>query len=446
MANRKMKTYKIAALSLILLGLVGGSCTKSAEPYAAESNQNVAADGPLFLSFHADQEVFSEDENAPRALSYNLKATDEFRLPELTYGSATTAGSTENIPVMAFFRNKTTHQMVHVRLVFNTVKGSKKLFRSFSSIPELNSVVNQSNWNDWYVKMFIGGYPEIIGEGGNWPVHSTSLETNTRVNQVRFVYNNLWDVTPETTNVSIGTHYLTGNSKWTDYPVRPLPMETDWTKVHFTTTTGGNASYPAAGNHIVFKPIGSLLRILFHNRDAAPVRVSSASLHDVTATSTRENAMLLNHILVKLNKNITLKADGTVDQVASVTREEVTDGYVHYHFQNASNGVRGIKEIPSNSKRLFYLWVYPNPSRTGLAQQVIRPTLYLRNSNNPERSEAGTRYFRPSTEQTIQRSKYKDGKAYRIRMNWSSMTTNDVDFVVSNWEAGDDATLAPAAN
>lgn len=435
----KANAYRIAVLGWVLISaLVATSCSKnSTEPVAVPTATEERSE-QLSLSFEAEsQEVLVDDEEA-RALGYELKAGDDFKLPLITFGAATADGAT-SIPVMAFFRNKRTHQMVHVRLIFNTVKGSKKLFRTFSAIPELNAYVNSSNWNDWYVKMFIGGYPEKIG-GVAYPAHSRALETDPTVNQVRFLYNSLWDVTPETTQVTIGD-YLQYN-KWSDFPVRPLPMETDWTQVRFTTSSGGNRSYYRA-NQVVFKPIGSLLRMVFENKDVLPVRFSSVSLYETNTSRSPSDAMLINHLLVKLDRNLSFAADGSVNQAASVTRQEVTDGYIHYHFGN-TNGVRTIKEIPSGGKRLLYLWVYLNPTRTNLTQEVIRPSLYMRDATSPHRPEANTRYYR-SREQTIQRSKYREGKSYRIRMSWNPLGVNDVDFAYADWAAGDNADLSPAA-
>lgn len=432
----KAKVYRIAALVWALFsGLVATGCSKdSTEPVATPTATEEPSE-QLSLSFEAEsQEVVADDEEA-RALGYELKSGDDFKLPLITFGVATADGAT-SIPVMAFFRNKRTHQMVHVRLIFNTVKGSKKLFRTFSAIPELNAHVNSSNWNDWYVKMFIGGYPEKIG-GVPYPEHSRALETDPTVNQVRFVYNNLWDVTPETTQVTIGD-YLQYN-KWSEFPVRPLPMETDWTQVRFTTSTGGNSSYKV--NQVVFKPIGSLLRMVFENKDVLPVRFSSVSLYEANTSRSASDAMLINHLLVKLDRNLSFAADGSVNQAESVTRQEVTDGYIHYHFSN-TNGVRTIKEIPTGGKRLLYLWVYLNPARTNLTQEVIRPSLYIRHANTDHRPEDNTRYYR-SAAQTIQRDKYREGKSYRIRMNWNPMGVNDVDFAYADWAAGDNADLSP---
>lgn len=411
----KTTVHSVVALGMGLLYLLATSCSKeNASPLHEETQQEAKQDKPILIGFEAEQIEIQPGEGDTRALSYEFKSGDEFKLPQISFGAATPEGSRESIPVMAFFRNKTTNKMIHVRLIFDTVKGSNKLYRTFSTIPELSGEVTQSNWNDWYVKMFIGGYPEKT-TGRRWPAHTTSLETDPTVNQVRFVYDSLWDVTPETTKVTIG-EYLTG--KWSGYPVRPLPMETDWTQVRFTTTTGGNPSY--SGNQIVFKPIGSLLRILFENRGTKTASFSSVSLYDVKSYPQRSanDAMLINHMLVKLDKNLTFASDGSVDQAASVTREEVTDGYVHYHFSYI-NGTRTVKEVAPGGKRLLYLWVCPTPTRPSKTSEIIRPSLYKSSSRGIHEYDGVSPCYRSASNLTVQRSKYQDGKSYSIRMTWN---------------------------
>ncbi len=404
-----MKTtgYKIVALGMGLLCLLATSCSKdSASPLNEEAKQEQTQEKSIQIGFGAEQVEFQEDAEYARALGYTF-GTDEFKLPKITFGAA---GDTNDVPVMAFFRNKTTNQMVHVKLMFNTVKGSNKLYRTFSAIPELNSYVNQSNWNDWYVKMFIGGYPEKIGVGGNWPAHSTANETDPTINQVRFVFDSLWDVTPGTTQVTIG-EYLSG--KWDGFPVRPLPMETDWTHVRFTSPTGGNPSYTS--NNVVFKPIGSLLRILFENKASTPASFSSVALYNVQGNPSRSvnDAMLVNHILVKLDQNLAFAADGSVDQAASVTRQEVTDGYIHYHFPDVNRN-RTVKEVAPGGKRLLYLWVLPTPSRPKKTSEIIQPSLYKSAANNHQYD--GTTFYRRASGLTVTRDTYQEGKSYTIRM------------------------------
>ncbi len=428
-----MKIKNIIALTLATVSIVASSCSKNNDP----EPQKKAAQ--VFLSLEAEQVAVvegEEDKKSSRGIGYDL-ANDEFKLPKINFG---TPGA-GNITVMAFFRNVKTQKMVHVKFVFNTIQGSNKLYRTFSSVSKLEGIVDATNWNHWYVKMFIGGYPEKVSSN-QWPNHEKALEEDPDVNQVRFVFDGLWDVTSNTTHINIDDTYLNVDQKWGKYPLRPLPMETEWTKVAFTNVGGAtNPQYSAVMNKVLFKPMGSLLRVAFHNQDILPVSVSGISLYDAAhlPENAPDKAMLVNHMLIKFN-NLQESSAGVVNEEASITREGVTDGFVHYHFPKTGNTAT-IHDINQNEKRVFMLWVHTNPSKPALVNQTIRPTVYLQGSSDHQVAP-GSRYFR-APEMVIPRTKYQPGKAYRIRMNWKSAGPNDFDFNVDGWVEGDDQEVNP---
>lgn len=323
-----MKRLYTSASCALLLVLLGTACSQvKDEPTPATD----PTQPQLYLELEADEVPYEWDGDGLRS-SYDYDLTDEkrdgYKRPTLNFGSL---GKGRAIPVHAFFKNAKTQALVHRVLYFEEVLDSKKIKRDYAPV-DLNGKYTEASKDAWYVKMFIGVYPEKISTTAQ-PAHQASLMTDATVNQVRILKDELWDYNSSGSTFSVPYSYASAG-KWSAYNARPLPMETDWVKTSFSadknTNQAANDAYKSIS--LTFRPMGSLLRVRFVNSTPSAVSFNGFSLMGAESGKTYQSpSPLVNQVVIKFDKNLSVSADGTITS-PGYSVQAVGDGRLHYHY------------------------------------------------------------------------------------------------------------------
>lgn len=406
-----MKHYIIGLFSLVATLLLAPSCSQDKKEPIAPSQPE---EEQIYLGIEAEEEALSD----ARAFGYKLDGTH--KRPLINYTEA-------NIPVHAFFKNTQTGALVHATLYFNKIVSENKLRRDFAPV-NLNGKYTQASKDHWYVKMFIGVYPEKSGTIAQ-PAHTANLLTDPAVNQVRVLKTDLWDISTNDNSYSVANDYYGGTAKWTGYNARPLPMATEWTKVSFTKDTGSsqpaNSSYQSTS--VVFKPLGSVLRIKVKNEGEETMKFNSFSLTGAEPNvAVSSPSALVNEITYTIQGNITPNTDGKT-ATGGVVERAITDGRVHYHFSSLAE-----KTIIGSEEKVLLIWLANNPSVS--TTQVLRPTFYTAQSANHALVDTTKPYYKVAQRNA---QTYRTGWTYRSTITFVGEKIVDLDFGIGQWEDHD---------
>lgn len=418
-----MMKKQVLSLSLLALSVASlGSCNKSDEALST-SVATQQAQQPVGIELEAsleDMEVGNLFSEEIRAIKYDL--TGDYKLPKVNFGAVNASAS--DVPVHLFFRNTRDNQTHYVLLKMSKVKSKTSLLREFGLI-DMKGKLNSSNANHWYVKAFIGGYPEKVNVGGNWPEHNADIMNDGSANRMRFLMDATPDISSTTSNVSFTDNYY-AQGKW-KYAPRPLPMQTEWTKFtfsHLAANGAKNPQYRVNSGRLSFKPMGMLLRVRIENRGKEALRLNTFALHNIeeniddngqlSISYTPESTIFLNNVVYTFDKNLEI-TNNKVNDKTSRTFSTPNNGTLTYHWYNNGNNSK-VVTIEPNTSRIVFAWLHHNELNTNVTKMVFRPTIYVgADGDYANYITKGTEKIAAPTLE-IARTKFVDGKTYPIKI------------------------------
>lgn len=411
-------TFLCSNLALILVGLSGCQQENMYTTLPQETNQTTRVD------FETQTQSFETADllhQGTRGIGYTLEGTH--KLPKISFGAK--GASAGDVPIHAFFRNTHDNQMVYAQLRMTEVAGNKQLKRTFGNI-NLKGKLNAQNANHWYVKAFVGGYPEQAGQGGDYPNHNPQILQHGTANQIRFLQDGLYDIEENTNKITIPENYCE-NGKW-HYALRPLPMETEWTKVNFSTLGENGRQNPKyASTKLHFKPFGCLLRVRIANKGKKNISLNTFALHEAeVATNSNgqefiqyfpERILFVNNLLYTFNKPIRT-VNGTIDEIESRTTTAPNNGTLTFHWASGNmQQPAATKTIAPGTSRIILAWLCPNPDNSNTQATKLKPVLYIgEHGNYADYVTKGIERIQAPVI-NVTRNKFQQGKSYPITLS-----------------------------
>lgn len=410
---------KLLYLSLLALSISGLPSCSADDVLNTSTPQQVQQ--PVDIEFEAtvnNMELGDLFADETRAIKYDLSG--DYKMPTLNFGAANDAAT--DVPIHLFFRNTQDGKTHYALLKMSKVLSAKSLYRNFGAI-DMKGKLTTANIDSWYVKAFIGGYPEK-STGGNLQANHTESMSDGSANRIRFLMNATPDITGATTSYAIPHNYY--NQGKGTYGPAPLPLQTDWTKFTFSHLPNGanNPKYKSGALKFSFKPLGLLLRVRIENKGKMPLRMNTFALHNAienvddagnpSVAYSAESMVLLNNVAYTFDKALTI-TQNKVNESASRTFSAVNEGKLTYHWYNNGNGSKTVTVEPG-TYRVVYAWMHHNELNPSVTEMLFKPSFYVGNATDY------ADYVTQGTEKVelplkkISRSKFVAGKSYPIKI------------------------------
>lgn len=443
------KTIDSLGLSLLLLGILGGSltsCTQRDEAVSfAEADANNAPQQLVGIELSATMQDIAAQEEAEgesaRAVSYNLSG--KYRFPKISFGAV--GASAQDVPIHLFFRNTKDNQTHYITLTMSKVKavasGSQRdlLFSDFRKI-DMKGKLTAANADHWYVKGFLGGYAENP-TAPRYPSHNQDVLNNGTANQIRLLMDALPVVNDDTNTLVMPANFISADKL--NWGMRPFPQETKWTKFNFSHLPNGNPNprYVAGKQMLSFMPVGALLRIRLENKGKMPISFNSFAMHELeteevtgadgNVTSSRvilsPDPIYLNEVIYAFDRPLRVNASGVVDEQASRTFRAGRNNSLLYRFPGDARGVSRLVSVDPGRACIVYAWIHENelnkhenePNKS-VSAMTLTPTFYQNMAPASSNPDLWNYMGAESTEQLaapqrkVLRTSFVSGKSYPI--------------------------------
>lgn len=416
---------KILSLSLLILSIAAlSSCSQDEDALRVSEGTISQPQQPVEIVLEASLEDMEVDDlfaGELRGIGYDLSG--EHKMPKINFGA--TGAAAGDVPVHAFFRNAKDGKTHYVLLRMSRVSSRSSLLREFGLI-DMKNKLTTANADHWYVKAFIGGYPEKSGVGGNWPGHNQSILDDGSANRIRFLMDATPDIVAGTSTISIPDGYYKQN-KWS-YGVRPLPMQTEWTKFTFSHTSAGGANnpkYTAKSARLTFKPVGTLLRVRIENKGKMPIQLNTFALHNaienvdsngqLTVAYPTDETIYVNHMTYTFDRTLSVGSNGKVNEATGRTFATPNNGTLTYHWYNNGTNSKRVTVEPG-TYRVVFAWLHLNESNTQVKEMVFRPSIYVGADGDYANyvTKGSERIAAPTLK--VKRDTFVEGKSYPIKI------------------------------